>query len=73
MIGPDGMKIEGPFSGFDAESLRAKVVKGRVCGLQRKWFWTLMVVLGLLVIGAIVVPVVLVLIPKGAAQTQKAT
>jgi hypothetical protein len=68
MIGPDGMKIEGPFSGFDAESLRPKAVKGRVCGLERRWFWWLMVLLGLLIVAAVVVPVVLVLVPKGQKE-----
>jgi hypothetical protein len=74
MIGPDGMKIEGGgmVSGFDAESLKRDGRgrnRGRVCGMRRRWFWLLMVVLGLCIVGAVVVPVVLVLVPKGAQKT----
>jgi hypothetical protein len=68
MIGPYGMKSEGPFSGFDAESLRQKSMKRRVCGMELKWFIILMVVLGLLIAAAVVVPVVFVLLPKGHTQ-----
>jgi hypothetical protein len=68
MIGPDGMKLEGPFSGFDAESLRQKSIKRRVCGMELKWFVVLMVVLGLLIVAAVVVPVVFVMLPKGQNQ-----